>query len=58
MREISINKGKSRTDGGCNSCSQYVGANYIVYEITLRSLSFRLCVDCKDELLRLLKERK
>lgn len=42
-----------KASGYCNACTN---RNIVkVFEITLRSLSFRLCNSCKDKLLEKLK---
>lgn len=42
-------------EGSCNACSN---KHTPVWNVTLRALSFRLCRECREELLKKLKEAK
>jgi hypothetical protein len=40
-------------EGSCNACTNRTD---VIYNITLRVMSFRLCEKCKEELIKKLKE--
>lgn len=58
--QIVIYSGSSTDLGSCNACSRYYSSigpsNHRVYEVTLRSIGFRLCPNCKDDLLSMFKK--
>lgn len=62
MREIQVRKSTSREVGSCNACldhtSQFGIELHDVYEVLLRSTSFRVCPKCRRELLEKLSDRK
>lgn len=59
---IEVLKKSSRDAGSCNACSRYSTPNGValhpVLEVNLRTLSFRLCEDCRKELLNRLFEAR
>lgn len=59
MREITVIERSSVQAGSCNACTNHntkTGVSpHTIWEVTLRSIGFRLCAECKKELLRKLK---
>jgi hypothetical protein len=62
MREITIIESTSTKLGSCNACTVFTTKDgvvpHVVWQVTLRSLSFRVCVECKKELMEKLKTWK
>ena len=58
--EIKVIKNYSRNVGGCNACTTHIDVNgmipHEVVEVQLRSLVFRLCDDCRKELIKKLSD--
>jgi hypothetical protein len=54
---MDIRESTSKEAGSCNACSFYHTDNHVVYEINLKTLTFRLCVSCAKELIEKLKDQ-
>ncbi len=57
-QEVHVTPSTSHLDGGCNGCCSYMDTHgqipHRVWKISLRGCSFRVCDECKKELLKLL----
>lgn len=53
LGNLAVSKRKRTVAGCCNSCNSM--ESDIVYEITFARLSFRVCTNCKNELIGKLK---
>jgi len=55
-QSVSIGTGTSQQQGGCNGCTSYITGQgmvpHRVWIIHIRGSSFRLCDECKKELVR------
>jgi hypothetical protein len=60
-QEVQVTATSSEKDGGCNGCTSYITGNgqieHKVWQIHLRGIYFRVCAECKKELIRLLQSR-
>ena len=57
MSEMIIWKTTKSEDGSCNGCYRKDKVDYPIYNVRFRALSFRLCEDCRDELIKKLTDR-
>ncbi len=59
---IQVSKKNAIDAGNCNGCTKhmteygkmphFVWEDHVIWEVSLRGISIRLCRDCRDELIR------